>query len=153
MKKNMRVIAAAAMAAVMIAMTGCGSSGGAEETTAETTGDGTYTVGIIQQLEHVALDEATKGFQDTLTEKLGDKVTFDYQNAQNEQANCATIATKFVSNNVDLIMANATTALQASAAATGDIPIVGTSVTDYVTAGVIESTRRTRYRGIRFGTR
>ena len=70
MKKNMRVIAAAAMAAVMIAMTGCGSSGGAEETTAETTGDGTYTVGIIQQLEHVALDEATKGFQDTLTEKL-----------------------------------------------------------------------------------
>ena len=53
MKKNMRVIAAAAMAAVMIAMTGCGSSGGAEETTAETTGDGTYTVGIIQQLEHV----------------------------------------------------------------------------------------------------
>ena len=117
MKRKMRVIAAAAMAAVMIAMTGCGSSGGAEETTAETTGDGTYTVGIIQQLEHVALDEATKGFQDTLTEKLGDKVTFDYQNAQNEQANCATIATKFVSNNVDLIMANATTALQASAAA------------------------------------
>ena len=128
MKRKMRVIAAAAMAAVMIAMTGCGSSGGAEETTAETTGDGTYTVGIIQQLEHVALDEATKGFQDTLTEKLGDKVTFDYQNAQNEQANCATIATKFVSNNVDLIMANATTALQASAAATGDIPIVGTSL-------------------------
>lgn len=139
MKRKMRVIAAAAMAAVMIAMTGCGSSGEAEETTAETTGDGTYTVGIIQQLEHAALDEATKGFQDTLTEKLGDKVTFDYQNAQNEQANCATIATKFVSNNVDLIMANATTALQASAAATGDIPIVGTSVTDYVTAGVIES--------------
>ena len=139
MKRKMRVIAAAAMAAVMIAMTGCGSSAETEETTAETTGDGTYTVGIIQQLEHVALDEATKGFQDTLTEKLGDKVIFDYQNAQNEQANCATIATKFVSNNVDLIMANATTALQASAAATGDIPIVGTSVTDYVTAGVIES--------------
>ena len=139
MKRKMRVIAAAAMAAVMIAMTGCGSSAETEETTAETTGDGTYTVGIIQQLEHAALDEATKGFQDTLTEKLGDKVTFDYQNAQNEQANCATIATKFVSNNVDLIMANATTALQASAAATGDIPIVGTSVTDYVTAGVIES--------------
>ena len=145
MKRKMRVIAAAAMAAVMIAMTGCGSSGEAEETTAETTGDGTYTVGIIQQLDHAALDEATKGFQDTLTEKLGDKVTFDYQNAQNEQANCATIATKFVSNNVDLIMANATTALQASAAATGDIPIVGTSVTDYMTAGVIESNEAPGY--------
>ena len=139
MKRKMRVIAAAAMAAVMIAMTGCGSSGEAEETTAETTGDGTYTVGIIQQLEHAALDEATKGFQDTLTEKLGDKVTFDYQNAQNEQANCATIATKFVSNNVDLIMANATTAVQCAKEATTEIPVVGTSVTDYVSTGIVDS--------------
>ena len=66
-------------------------------------------------------------------------MVFDYQNAQGEQTNCTTIATKFVSDGVDLIMANATTALQSAAAATADIPIVGTSVTDYVTAGVVES--------------
>lgn len=141
MKKEwMRILAAATMAAMVFAMAGCGSSTESTESDSADAGDGTvYKVGIIQQLEHAALDEATRGFQDTLTEKLGDQVEFDYQNAQNEQANCATIATKFVSNDVDLIMANATTALQAAAAATGDIPIVGTSVTDYVTAGVIET--------------
>ena len=86
------------------------------------------------------LDQATKGFEDKLTELLGeDNVEFDYQNAQGEQANCTTISTKFVSDGCDLIMANATTALQTAAAATSDIPIVGTSVTDYVTAGVVES--------------
>ncbi|MBQ2411937.1 MAG: ABC transporter substrate-binding protein, partial [Anaerotignum sp.] len=73
------------------------------------------------------------------TELLGDDVAFDYQNAQGEQTNCTTIATKFVSDGVDLIMANATTALQSAYAATADIPIVGTSVTDYVTAGVVDS--------------
>ena len=86
------------------------------------------------------MDQATKGFEDKLTELLGeDNVEFDYQNAQGEQANCTTISTKFVSDGCDLIMANATTALQTAAAATSDIPIVGTSVTDYVTAGVVES--------------
>lgn len=98
-----------------------------------------YHVGILQQLEHQALDAATLGFQDALTELLGsDGVVFDYQNAQNDPANCATIATKFVNDGTDLIMANATTALQAAAAATGSIPIVGTSITDYVSAGVVE---------------
>ena len=91
-------------------------------------------------MEHGSLDQATKGFEDKLTELLGeDNVEFDYQNAQGEQANCTTISTKFVSDGCDLIMANATTALQTAAAATSDIPIVGTSVTDYVTAGVVES--------------
>lgn len=99
-----------------------------------------YKVGILQQLEHSALDAATQGFCDALTELLGeDGVKFDYQNAQNDPANCATIATKFVNGGVDLIMANATTALQAAASATGDIPIVGASITDYVSAGVIDS--------------
>lgn len=127
-------ISAALMAAVM-AMTGCGGNSNPAE--GETNADAMYTVGIVQLLEHPALDAATKGFQDKLTELLGDEVQFDYQNAQGEQTNCTTIATKFVSNNVDLIMANATTALQSAAAATADIPIVGTSVTDYKTAGVI----------------
>lgn len=137
--RKMAGMIAASMAAVL-AMTACGGS--AEP--AENNGGGEggeaagYTVGIIQQLEHPALDAATDGFRDKLTELLGDSVTFDYQNAQGEQTNCTTIATKFVSNNVDLIMANATTALQSAAAATSEIPIVGTSVTDYKTAGVIE---------------
>lgn len=138
--KKLAGILAASMAAVM-ALSACGG-GSSAPADGDKAGDGdakTYTVGIVQQLEHPALDAATQGFQDKLTELLGDSVTFDYQNAQGEQTNCTTIATKFVSNNVDLIMANATTALQSAAAATSTIPIVGTSVTDYKTAGVIET--------------
>ena len=134
MKKWMKMTAT--MMAAAMALTACGGNDAADDSA--DAGE-TYTVGIIQQLEHPALDQATKGFEDKLTELLGDKVKFDYQNAQGEQTNCTTIATKFVSNDVDLIMANATTALQTAAAATSDIPIVGTSVTDYVTAGVVES--------------
>ena len=90
-----------------------------------------YHVGIVQLVEHNALDAATQGFEDALKEKLGDQVEFDYQNAQGEVANCATIATKFVNDGVDLIMANATPALTAAASATSDIPILGTSITAY----------------------
>ncbi|WP_458407985.1 ABC transporter substrate-binding protein [Anaerotignum sp.] len=132
MKKMMKLTALMLTAAMV--MTGCG--GGSEDAAS---GDATYHVGIIQQMEHAALDAATQGFQDKLTELLGDDVAFDYQNAQGEQTNCTTIATKFVSDGCDLIMANATTALQSAYAATADIPIVGTSVTDYVTAGVVDS--------------
>ncbi len=140
MKKNkMRLVAAMAMAAMVISMTGCAKS--AEEAPAadESADAKTYTVGIMQLVEHPALDAATQGFQDKLTELLGDSVTFDVQNAQGESTNCTTIATKFVSDGVDLIMANATGAVQAAAAATADIPIVGTSVTDFKTAGVVDS--------------
>ncbi len=91
----------------------------------------TYTVGIVQQMQHVALDSATEGFQDALTELLGDQVTFEYQNASGEATNCTTIVGDFVASNVDLIMANGTTALQAAVSATGDIPILGTSITEY----------------------
>jgi len=132
MKKWMKAIAT--MMVLSMAMTGCGGSGDSADDAA-----GKYKVGIVQQLEHPALDAATLGFQEKLTELTDGNVVFDYQNAQGEQTNCTTIATKFVSDGVDLIMANATTALQSAAAATADIPIVGTSVTDYVTAGVVES--------------
>ena len=91
----------------------------------------TYNVGILQFVQHYALDRATKGFQDTLTAKLGDKVKFDVQNASGDTANCSTIATTFASNGVDLIMANATPAVQSAMSATADIPVVGTSVTVY----------------------
>jgi putative ABC transport system substrate-binding protein len=94
----------------------------------------TYQIGICQLVQHVALDAATQGFQDALTEKLGDAVIFDVQNASGDSNTCSTIMNTFVSNNVDLIMANATPALQAAVAATGDIPVLGTSVTDYATA-------------------
>lgn len=96
--------------------------------------DDKYKVGIIQLVQHPALDKATQGFQDALTEKLGDKVIFDYQNAQGESTNCATIVNGFIAADVDLIMANATAALQASYSATETIPILGTSITDYMSA-------------------
>ena len=93
-----------------------------------------YTIGICQLMQHDALDAATKGFRDALTEALGDAVTFDEQNAQGDPATCSTIVTGFVANDYDLIMANATPALQAAIAATTEIPILGTCVTDYATA-------------------
>ena len=99
----------------------------------------TYVVGISQLVTHDALDAATQGFQDALNELLPGQVEFDYQNAANDSATCATIANAFVSKNVDLIMANATPALQAAAAATADIPILGTSVTEYGVAFGIEN--------------
>ena len=98
----------------------------------------TYTVGICQLVPHEALDLATEGFQDALNELLPGQVEFDYQNAANDPATCSTIANAFVSEGVDLIMANATPALQAAAAATADIPILGTSVTEYGVALGIE---------------
>ena len=96
--------------------------------------EGTYRVGICQLVQHAALDAATQGFRDALTEKLGDAVSFDVQNASGDSNTCSTIVNTFVSDGVDLIMANATPALQSAVAATGDIPILGTSVTDYATA-------------------
>ena len=120
----MKKIIALAQAVLMLAsLAACGSSG-----------SGKYKVGICQLVQHPALDAATQGFQDALTEKLGDKVEFDVQNASGEPANCTTIVNGFVSSNVDLIMANATPALQAAKEATATIPILGTSVTDYASA-------------------
>ena len=97
-----------------------------------------YHVGICQLVQHVALDAATQGFQDALKDKLGDAVVFDLQNASGDTNTCSTIMNNFVSDNVDLIMANATPALQAAVAATGSIPILGTSVTNYASALDIE---------------
>ena len=94
-----------------------------------------YVVGICQQMTHDALDQATLGFKDALNEILGEGVVeFREQNAGGEQTNCTTIMNGFVSEGVDLILANATWPLQAAASATADIPILGTSVTDYATA-------------------
>ena len=138
-------LSAAAVCGAAAALTACGgsSSSAAASSTASSAasaagsaaaGSQSYTVGICQLVEHAALDAATQGFEDALTEAFGDNVKFDFQNAQNDSATCATIANGFVSAGVDLIMANATPALQAAASATSEIPILGTSVTDYASA-------------------
>ncbi len=94
-----------------------------------------YNVGVCQLVQHPALDAATQGFIDALNEELGEgAVSFNVQNASGDSATCAVIVNQFVSDEVDLIMANATPALLAAQAATNVIPILGTSVTDYASA-------------------
>lgn len=154
MKKLAAISLVLAMTAASLA--GCGSTANtaapaeseAAETPAATTEETTdtaadtvaadgkvYNIGICQLVQHEALDAATQGFQDALTELLGEEnVKFDLQNASGDSATCATIVNQFVSSDVDLILANATAPLQAAAAATNEIPILGTSVTDYATA-------------------
>lgn len=125
MKTSVKKIISAALALMLMAFcfTGC-----------KTKKKDTYVVGICQLAQHDALDAATNGFMKALKDKLGDKVRFDLQNASGEATNCTTICSKFVSDKVDLIMANATGALSAAAQATDTIPIVATSITDYATA-------------------
>lgn len=97
--------------------------------------DPTFVVGICQIAQHPALDAATQGFKDALTEALGaDKVTFKDGDASGEVSNCTSIINDYVTSKVDLILANATAPLQAAAAATTTIPVLGTSITDYVSA-------------------
>ena len=123
MKKLISLVLAAVMALSLVA---CGSGNKDKDT-----GDKTYKVGVVQLVQHEALDAATKGFTDALKEALGDKVEVVEKNASGDSANCSTIVNGFVSDGVDLIMANATGALTAAAAATSDIPILGTSITAY----------------------
>ncbi len=156
MKKVLALSLAAMMAVSLVGCSGSSSSGSteaateaeskaeeaaAEESAAEDAGEAgeeaasdgeTYTVGICQLVQHVALDAATEGFMDAIKEALGeDAVTFDVQNAQGDSNTCSTIINSFVSNDVDLILANATAALQAAQAGTNEIPVLGTSVTEY----------------------
>lgn len=134
LKKVTAILLTTVMTAALAA---CGSSSGDSSGSSgdDAGGSGTYTIGICQQMEHAALDAATEGFQDACRELFGeDNVEFDVQNAQGEQTMCSTIVNNFVSSDVDLILANATLPLQTAAQATSDIPILGTSVTDYGSA-------------------
>ena len=119
MKKIIAIVLAAMM---LLSMTACGG---------EKKSDDTYVVGICQLVQHEALDAATEGFMQALKDEFGDKVTFDVQNASGEVNNCTSITNKCVADDVDLIMANATPALQAAVNSTLDIPVLGTSVTEY----------------------
>lgn len=134
MKKKLLALLMAATMACGLAGCGNASDGGASTAGNNASGsDGKkYTVGICQLVQHDALDAATQGFRDSLTQELGEgNVVFEEQNAQGDSNTCSTIINSFVSGNVDLILANATPALQAAAAGTNEIPILGTSVTEY----------------------
>ena len=137
-KKLLALVLAAAMT---LSLASCGgsktetpstgsdnSSASSDNSSAE---GATYKVGICQLVQHPALDAATQGFIDALNEALPGQVTFENKNASGEANNCGTIVNGFVSEGVDLIMANATAALTAAASATADIPILGTSITAY----------------------
>ncbi len=132
MKKVIAIVLAVMM---LCAVTACGSTngnGGGESADS-------YVVGICQLVQHPALDAATQGFKDVLTETFGDKVQFEEGNASNDSAACATIVNGFVSSGVDLILANATASLQAAASATDSIPVLGTAVTEYGVALSIDN--------------
>ena len=138
MKKLLSLLCVAAM---IFALAACGGSQApAAEAPAEAPAAEAqvFNVGICQLVQHPALDMATQGFKDALTEKLGDSVSFNEQNASGDAATCAVICNQFVSDEVDLIMANATPALLAAASATNVIPILATSITDYGSALGIE---------------
>ncbi len=145
MKKILALLCAVLM---IFALAACGETAAPAESTAPAESEApaepveeaaeSYVVGICQLVQHTALDAATQGFKDALTELLGDSVTFAEQNASGDSATCSVICNQFVADEVDLIMANATAALQAAASATADIPVLATSVTDYATALNIE---------------
>ena len=131
MKKILAIICAVLL---LVSMTACGAA------TEEKAEGGKYTIGICQLIKHDALDAATNGFKQAVIDGLGEaNVEFKEQNASGDSNTCSTIVNTFVSDNVDLIMANATPALQAAATATADIPILGTSVTEYGVALGIEN--------------
>ena len=145
MKQWNRLAALALGGAMALSLAACGGTQGSAETpnsepsdTTPAQGTASYTVGICQQMTHDALDAATQGFKDALNELLPNQVEFKEQDAGGEYNNCATIMDGFVAEGVDLILANATYPLQAAASATSDIPVLGTSITDYATALSIE---------------
>ena len=136
MKKIVSLILALALCVSLVACTGAPTQdSGASDSTgaADTAGGEVFTVGVCQLMEHPSLDQATQGFADALKaamEDAGKSVDIVTQVA-GEATLCTTVINTFTSKNVDLIMANATPALLAAANATTDIPVLGTSVTDY----------------------
>lgn len=116
------------------ALAGCGAG------KADDAAQKTYQIGVVQLVEHPALDAANKGFVDGIASKgFKDNINFDQQNAQADQSNLQNIGQRFINNKVDLICAIATPAAQSIANMTKDIPIVATAVTDYEEAKLVAS--------------
>ena len=138
MKLKKRYLAAGLIAAMTLGLVGCGSS---ESPSTAKSDDGAkvYNVGICQFAQHPALDAATEGFVDVLQEKLGEQVKIENQNASGDITTCGVICSGFAASQVDLILANATPALQAASSATTEIPILGTAVTEYGVALDLEN--------------
>lgn len=132
-----RVLSVILMLVLCLSLTACGSEGIKVDPDKEE-----YVVGICQLVTHDSLDQATQGFKDALTEALeaeGRKVVFKEQNGQGDSNTCVTIVNSFVADEVDLILGNATAALQSAYNATETIPVLGTSITDYGVALGIEN--------------
>ncbi len=140
MKKYGKKGLALVLCAMLIALsTGCAGSGADDAQSGEET---VLKIGIVQYMDHVALDSARQGFIDALADNGyvdGENITIDLQNSQGDQSNLSTISDRFVSNNMDLVLAIATPATQAVAGKTTEIPILGTAVTDYVAARLVDS--------------
>lgn len=137
--RKMKMLAAGVMLTLAMGLAGgCGSD-------SKEGNDKKVNVGIVQLVEHGALDAANKGFVDGLAAKgykEGQNIEFDRQNAQADQSNLQNIAHRFVSNNVDLVCAIATPAAQTMANISADIPIVATAVTDYEAAKLVKSNEK-----------
>lgn len=140
MKKYVNLLAFLFSVVLMVVMVGCSNAnqtGGSESNSSEQ-----IDIGIIQYMEHVALDQAREGFVDALSDNGyvdGENIKIDYQNAQGDQSNLSTISDRFVSNKVDLVLAIATPAAQAIAGKTTEIPILATAITDFETARLVKS--------------
>ena len=133
-----KIIAFVLAAMLLLSLAACGAAGDPQTDAGQSKDK--FTIGVCQFMPHPALDKATEGFKAAVEAGLGkENVTFDVQDAAGEASNCATIVNGLVSSNVDLIMANATTALAAAYNATETIPILGTSVTEYGVALGIEN--------------
>ena len=135
---RMKALTAALLLALAVGVAGCG---GGEKKAAAPAPEKKFKVGIVQLVEHAALDAANKGFVDGLAKNgftEGKNITFDRQNAQADQSNLQNIANRFVNNKVDLICAIATPSAQSVANATKEIPIVGTAITDYKAAKLVK---------------
>lgn len=156
MKKMGKALTALMVAALSIGVVGCGSTSSATSSSKgespqveastdannESSSEQNFKIGVIQLVEHAALDATYEGFVDGLKEagyEEGKNITIDYQNAQGDQSNCQTIATKLVNDQSDLILAIATPAAQAVANTTKDIPILITAVTDPADAKLVAS--------------
>ncbi|WP_087973742.1 ABC transporter substrate-binding protein [Oceanobacillus rekensis] len=124
------------LAVLVITLAACGSDD--ETDSASSDDENTYQVGATQIVEHPSLDTAYEGFKDALTD-AGLDVEYDFQSAQNDQNNVKPISDGFVADDVDLIFANSTPSALGALQATSDIPIVFTSVTDAVDAGLVPS--------------